>query len=80
MADMTEDCLLTLRQVRGRTGLAASTIYRRVSEGRFPVPVRLGDTLVRWRQSELEAWIASLEHAVDLVRAPGRPLKRPSLG
>ena len=48
---------------RGRTapvGINRSGIYRAMREGRFPEPLRVGPKSVRWRLSEVEAWIASL--------------------
>ena len=38
------------------TGLGRSTIYRLIAEKKFPVPVRLGDRAVAWRQVDLDAW------------------------
>jgi len=34
-----------------------SSIYKRISEGSFPVPLKLSDHCVRWRREDLEAWI-----------------------
>lgn len=38
------------------TGLGRSTIYRLIAEKKFPVPVRVGDRAVAWRQVDLDAW------------------------
>ena len=48
---------LRLPIVRARTGLGRSTIYLRVSEGRFPTPVSLGGRAVGWVESEVNDWI-----------------------
>lgn len=38
------------------TGLGRSTIYRMISEQKFPSPVRLGSRAVAWRRSDLDRW------------------------
>lgn len=43
--------------VEDRTGLARSTIYQLISEGRFPRPVRLGGRSVGWPEEEIDAWL-----------------------
>jgi prophage regulatory protein len=49
--------ILRLPNVIDRTGLSRSTVYQRVSEGRFPKPVSLGARAVGWVESEIEEWI-----------------------
>ncbi len=41
-----------------RTGLARSTVYHLIAEGRFPSPVKLSKRAVAWRQSEIDEWIS----------------------
>jgi prophage regulatory protein len=48
--------LLRLPAVMRLTGLGRSTIYRMVSEKRFPCPVRLAHRAVAWRRADLEVW------------------------
>jgi prophage regulatory protein len=48
---------LRLPDVKARTGLSRSTIYLRVSEGKFPSPVALGGRAVGWVEAELDSWI-----------------------
>jgi prophage regulatory protein len=51
--------ILRLPAVKARTGLSRSTIYLRVSEGTFPLPVKLGGPrAVGWIESEIEAWLS----------------------
>ena len=57
------ETLLHHRDVEARTGLARSTIYKWISEGGFPSPVRLGGRVVAWRASEIEAWIEAQTEA-----------------
>ena len=48
------------------TGLSRTTIWRRVRDGSFPPPIRLGPPSTRatgWRQTDLQDWYDSLEPA-----------------
>lgn len=49
--------ILRLPSVKARTGLSRSTIYLRISEGRFPTPVSLGGRAVGWVESEINDWV-----------------------
>lgn len=46
-----------LRDVMRIAALSRSTIYRRISEGRFPAPVHLGGRASAWPSADLQAWI-----------------------
>ena len=46
------------------TGLSESSIRRRVREGEFPSPLRLGgpnSRSVGWREEDIDAWLEDLE-------------------
>lgn len=47
---------LRLPEVKDRTGLSRSTLYLRISQGRFPAPVSLGGRAVGWIESEINDW------------------------
>ena len=49
--------ILRLPAVKARTGLSRSTIYLRISEGRFPAPVSLGGRAVGWIEAEIQGWL-----------------------
>lgn len=49
--------LIKLKAVMECTGLARSTVYKFIAEGRFPKPVKLGVRMVAWVESEINAWI-----------------------
>lgn len=49
--------ILRLPVVKARTGLSRSTIYLRISEGRFPKPVSLGSRAVGWIEEEITEWL-----------------------
>lgn len=52
--------LLRLRDVKAKTGLGSSTIYRYIQAGTFPPPVKIGGFTSRWRESQVAAWIEAL--------------------
>ncbi|MCU7873579.1 MAG: AlpA family transcriptional regulator [Candidatus Thiodiazotropha sp. (ex Lucinoma borealis)] len=49
--------ILRLPTIKARTGLSRSTIYLRISEGRFPKPVSLGGRAVGWVEAEINDWL-----------------------
>ena len=49
--------ILRLPAVKARSGLSRSTIYLRISEGRFPKPVSLGGRAVGWIEEEIADWL-----------------------
>ena len=49
--------ILRLPSVRRRTGLSRSSIYLRISQGRFPKPISLGARAVGWLESEVTEWL-----------------------
>ena len=53
------DVLLTRREVERRTGLSRSTLYRKMREGTFPVPLKISDRAVRWRERDIRAYVDS---------------------
>ena len=53
------DRLLRRQEVEELTGLSRSSIYRRMADGEFPRPVRVGALAVRWKESDITAWIQS---------------------
>jgi len=48
---------LRMKEVRAKTGLANSTIYKRIGEGTFPQSRKIGNGSVRWLQSEIDDWM-----------------------
>ena len=51
--------LLTRTEVEKRVGLTRSSIYDAMRKGNFPLPLKVGPKAVRWRASEIEAWVDS---------------------
>ena len=54
-----QDVLLTRREVERRTGLSRSTLYRKMREGTFPVPLKVSERAVRWRERDIRAYVDS---------------------
>ena len=63
MSITTTDRLLHLREVIALTGFSRSSIYRKMRDGSFPEPLKIGVRAVRWRESEIEAWLAARPRA-----------------
>jgi prophage regulatory protein len=51
--------ILRIAQVRERTGLATSSIYKLISTGDFPKPVPLSERTVGWPEHEADRFITS---------------------
>jgi prophage regulatory protein len=45
------------------TGLSGSTIDRKVKDGTFPAPVKLGSRCTRWPADAVREWLAKKAHA-----------------
>ena len=54
------DRLLRLRDVEEQVALKRTAIYRWISRGDFPAPVRIGPRSSRWRESDIDAWLQAL--------------------
>jgi prophage regulatory protein len=52
--------LLRLADVSMMVGLKRSSIYRYVSEGSFPAPIKVGIRGVRWKLADVLAWRARI--------------------
>jgi len=52
--------LIRLPEVLKRTGFGKAWIYRLISEGRFPAPVKIGVRAVAFVESEVDKWIQSV--------------------
>jgi prophage regulatory protein len=50
--------LIRLKEVKQLTCLSSSSIYRLVSAGKFPQPVKLSQRASAWIETEVRLWIA----------------------
>ena len=51
--------LLTQAQVLALLGVSRPTLWAWRREGHFPEAVRIGPNSIRWRESDVRAWLAS---------------------
>jgi prophage regulatory protein len=49
--------IVKLPSVLHITGLKRATLYKRIRQGEFPPPVRLGPRAVGWLRHEVEGWL-----------------------
>ncbi|WP_413525164.1 AlpA family transcriptional regulator [Photobacterium phosphoreum] len=49
--------IIRLPEVKDKTGLSRSTIYLRMSQGRFPESISLGERAVGWIEADIEQWL-----------------------
>jgi prophage regulatory protein len=61
--------ILRMKQVEDATGEKRSTIYRRIQEGSFPKPVKLGAKSVGWPEDEVAAYNAARIAARDASKS-----------
>lgn len=64
--------VLRLAEVREKTGLAKSTIYKYADAGLFPRPVTLGGRSVGWIDSEIHEWLRERQVERDMAHGPSR--------
>ena len=69
---MDGDRLLRRREVERITSMSRSSIYRYMQAGTFPQPVRVGPAAVRWRVSDITAWLESRPGARSELDPPVR--------
>ncbi len=49
--------LLRITDVSQKTTLAKSTIWLKMSQGKFPRPTKISDGINVWKESDIDAWI-----------------------
>lgn len=57
------DRLMRRQKVEELIGLSRASIYRLIDKGEFPRPVRVSPKAVRWKESDVTAWIQSRPEA-----------------
>ena len=68
-----EKCILRLKEVIQITGLSRSTIYKLISSGKFPKPLKLSVRSSGWLMSDIDDWIQSrVEAREQSTHNPGR--------
>jgi prophage regulatory protein len=56
---MTENRFIRMPDLRSKVGLSKSQIYKLIQQGEFPKPIKLGDKIAVWAQTEVEEWMSS---------------------
>jgi prophage regulatory protein len=74
--------LLRCKAVQERTGLKRSALYKAMSNGDFPTPVKISAKAVAWPSNEVDIWISnriasskqanSLDHSTAPTRGSSR--------
>jgi prophage regulatory protein len=57
--------VLKVKQVAEEINVSVPQVYRLVSIGRFPKPIKLGERGSGWLTSEIDAWLQSRVDARD---------------
>lgn len=57
--------LLTLAQVLKATSWSRTSLYRKIAEGTFPRPIKIGASRIAFRASEIKKWMESRPHSED---------------
>ena len=55
------DTYLKRQQLEAKFDISKATIYRWTKTGKFPAAIHLGANMVRWKSSQIEAWVAERE-------------------
>lgn len=55
--------ILRMPALRDKVGRAPPTIWKDISDGLFPPPVKIGARAVGWKESEVNAWIDACSFA-----------------
>ncbi len=58
---MTETRVMRWPEVREKTGLTRTTVWRMEREGRFPGRIKISTNAMGWRSDEVIAWIEGRE-------------------
>lgn len=62
---MKEERFLRHREVTKITGLTKPTIYRFMTQGKFPRPINLGEKMAAWLLSDIQKW---MEEKINAAR------------
>jgi len=75
--EMNEHSLLDVREAAALLGISPGSLYHWLSQGRIPF-VRLGPRCVRFRQSDIEHWVAErvVPSQDPLCSATGKRLRK----
>lgn len=69
---LTNERFLTLSDVIAKTSFSKTTIYRWISEGRFPRQIAFSAGCSRWSALEIEAWMEQMKNMPPAVQDNSR--------
>ena len=58
--------LLRRTELEEILGLSRASIYRLIALGRFPAPLKIGISAVRWHPQDVRDWLAARPRITDL--------------
>lgn len=64
----TRKTFLRFVSVSDRVGLKKSAIYKRITEGTFPAPIKLSARCSVWDESSIDAW---MQRQIDAAQSAG---------
>ena len=50
---------IRIKDVMKKTGLARSTVWLWVKEGKLPKPIKLSERVTVWKESDIDEWMES---------------------
>jgi prophage regulatory protein len=59
------DRLLPMTKVMDLTSFSKATVYRKIADGSFPAPRKIGKSRVAWLEADIAGWIRSQPTAVS---------------
>ena len=62
--------MLKRREVQTMIGLGKTRLYQMVRAGEFPPPFQIGPRAVRWKESEVIAWLEARERGLRPENQP----------
>jgi prophage regulatory protein len=64
--------ILRFKALSLKVSLGRTSIYQFIADGAFPAPIKLGARATGWRESEIDAWIASREKTLTIGQGVSR--------
>lgn len=63
--------LLSPKQVISRLSIPSTTLYRWISEGKFPKPIKIGDRRTAFKLTDLEKWLETKAEQENFLNQEG---------
>lgn len=64
------DRFMRLRDVCGVAAISSTTVYDLIAKGKFPKPVHVEPTIVRWSFREVQGWVRDMKLKRDARLKP----------